>query len=133
MVSPHEPGSDGETEQVHVHVAGGGRRRGAVGSAKSTRVGDSQCGRIQIGARVPILVLHDSADKRFAAGALQQTVVLKAQLELADEQFSDESFETQFRLPTHGDFEDMKSFGAYNFYRVGITPQGRWRFFVAGD
>lgn len=38
-----------------------------------------------------------------------------------------------YRLVTHGDYEDMKSFGAYNFYRVGITPKGRWRFFVAGD
>jgi hypothetical protein len=38
-----------------------------------------------------------------------------------------------YRLVTHGDYEDMKSFGAYNFYRIGITPQGRWRFFVAGD
>lgn len=38
-----------------------------------------------------------------------------------------------YRLVTHGDYLDMKSFGAYIFYRVGITPQGRWRFFVAGD
>jgi hypothetical protein len=38
-----------------------------------------------------------------------------------------------YRLLTHGDYEDMKAFGAYIFYRVGITPQGRWRFFVAGD
>jgi hypothetical protein len=38
-----------------------------------------------------------------------------------------------YHLLTHGDFEDMKAFGAYIFYRVGITPQGRWRFFVAGD
>jgi hypothetical protein len=38
-----------------------------------------------------------------------------------------------YRLVTHGDFEDMLSFGSYNFYRVGITPQGRWQFFVAGD
>jgi hypothetical protein len=38
-----------------------------------------------------------------------------------------------YRLVTHGDYEDMKQFGAYNFYRIGITPQGRWRFFVAGD
>ncbi len=38
-----------------------------------------------------------------------------------------------FRIVTAGDFEDMQSFGAYIFYRVGITPQGRWRFFVAGD
>ncbi|MFZ1815662.1 MAG: hypothetical protein WBO55_08210 [Rhizobiaceae bacterium] len=38
-----------------------------------------------------------------------------------------------FRLLTSGDYEEMKSFGTYLFYRVGITPQGRWRFFVAGD
>lgn len=38
-----------------------------------------------------------------------------------------------FRLVTAGDYEDMKSYGAYIFYRVGITPEGRWAFFVAGD
>lgn len=38
-----------------------------------------------------------------------------------------------FKILTAGDFEDMKSFGAYIFYRVGITPEGRWLFFVAGD
>ena len=34
---------------------------------------------------------------------------------------------------TGGDYEDMKNFGAYIFYRAGITPDGRWRFFVSGD
>lgn len=38
-----------------------------------------------------------------------------------------------FRIVTAGDVEDMKSFGAYIFYRVGITPQGQWSFFVAGE
>jgi hypothetical protein len=38
-----------------------------------------------------------------------------------------------FRIITYGDFEEMEAFGNYIFYRVGITPQGRWRFFVAGD
>lgn len=38
-----------------------------------------------------------------------------------------------FRIVTAGDYEDMKTYGAYIFYRVGITPQGRWTFFVAGD
>ncbi len=38
-----------------------------------------------------------------------------------------------FKLITAGDFEEMKGFGAYIFYRVGITPAGRWVFFVAGD
>ena len=38
-----------------------------------------------------------------------------------------------FKLVTSGDYEEMRSFGAYIFYRVGISPDGRWRFFVAGD
>lgn len=38
-----------------------------------------------------------------------------------------------FRLVTAGDFAGMEEFGSYNFYRVGITPDGRWKFFVAGD
>jgi hypothetical protein len=38
-----------------------------------------------------------------------------------------------FKIVTAGDFDDMKQFGAYIFYRVGITPAGQWNFFVAGD
>ncbi len=38
-----------------------------------------------------------------------------------------------FKLVTAGDFEDMLSYGAYIFFRAGITPEGRWLFFVAGD
>jgi len=38
-----------------------------------------------------------------------------------------------FRIITFGDYQDMESFGAYIFYRLGISPEGRWRFFVAGD
>ena len=38
-----------------------------------------------------------------------------------------------FKIVTAGDFDGMKQFGAYIFYRVGITPTGQWMFFVAGD
>lgn len=38
-----------------------------------------------------------------------------------------------FKLVTAGDYEDMKNYGAYIFYRIGISPEGRWLFFVAGD
>ncbi|MEM0899738.1 MAG: hypothetical protein AAGI92_07275 [Pseudomonadota bacterium] len=38
-----------------------------------------------------------------------------------------------FRLVTATDYEEMRAFGAYIFFRVGITPDGAWRFFVAGD
>lgn len=38
-----------------------------------------------------------------------------------------------FKIITSGEYEEMKAYGAYVFYRVGITPEGRWAFFVAGD
>lgn len=38
-----------------------------------------------------------------------------------------------FKIVTAGDYEDMKNYGSYIFYRLGITPDGRWSFFVAGD
>lgn len=38
-----------------------------------------------------------------------------------------------FKIVTAGDYEDMKNYNAYIFYRIGISPEGRWLFFVAGD
>lgn len=38
-----------------------------------------------------------------------------------------------FQIVTAGDYQSMVDFGAYNFYRIGITPDGKLQFFVAGD
>jgi hypothetical protein len=38
-----------------------------------------------------------------------------------------------FRLVTAFDYKEMQKFGSYNFFRVGITPDGTWQFFVGGD
>jgi hypothetical protein len=38
-----------------------------------------------------------------------------------------------YRIVTAGDVADMKEFGGYNFYRLGISADGKWKFFVAGD
>lgn len=38
-----------------------------------------------------------------------------------------------FRIVTAGDFADMQEYGNYNFFRVGISPDGQWKFFTAGD
>ncbi|MEX0589986.1 MAG: hypothetical protein WD207_02755 [Xanthobacteraceae bacterium] len=38
-----------------------------------------------------------------------------------------------FRLITGTDWREMLDFGAYIFFRVGISPDGVWHFFVAGD
>ena len=38
-----------------------------------------------------------------------------------------------YRIVTASDVDAMKEFGSYNFYRIGISPEGKWVFFVAGD
>lgn len=38
-----------------------------------------------------------------------------------------------YMLVTAQDKRDMDQFGAYNFYRIGFSPDGRWHYFVAGD
>ena len=32
-----------------------------------------------------------------------------------------------------GDYEDMKTYGAYLSYRVGLAPDGTWSYFLVGD
>jgi hypothetical protein len=38
---------------------------------------------------------------------------------------------TLFRLITGADYKEMSEPGFYTFYRVGIAPDGSWRFFVS--
>lgn len=38
-----------------------------------------------------------------------------------------------YRIVTAGDYAEMKDFGAWSFYRVGIGPDGTLHYFVAGD
>jgi hypothetical protein len=38
-----------------------------------------------------------------------------------------------FRVVTGSDYKDMLSLGSYAFYRLGIAPDGTWRYFVLGE
>lgn len=38
-----------------------------------------------------------------------------------------------FKLVYAGDYEDMKAYGTYLYYRVGISPDGTWQYFIAGE
>ena len=49
------------------------------------------------------------------------------------EELRPEQMVEMFTLLTAGDYQDMLSYGAYIFFRVGISPDGTWHFFVAGD
>lgn len=37
------------------------------------------------------------------------------------------------RIVTAGDVAEMQEQGNYNFFRVGISPDGKWKFFTVGD
>ncbi|MBC2774516.1 hypothetical protein H6M51_16750 [Rhizobium sp. AQ_MP] len=37
------------------------------------------------------------------------------------------------RIVTAGDVTEMQEYGNYNFFRIGITPDGRWKFLTVGD
>lgn len=38
-----------------------------------------------------------------------------------------------FKIITGGEYEEMSQIGSYVFYRLGITPNGEWAFFVTGE
>jgi|SRR5579871_1139833 len=38
-----------------------------------------------------------------------------------------------FRIITGSDYREMLASGRYAFYRVGIGPDGTWRYFIAGE
>jgi hypothetical protein len=38
-----------------------------------------------------------------------------------------------FRIITGSDYREMLASGHYAFYRVGIAPDGTWRYFIAGE
>ena len=70
---------------------------------------------------------------RIDAGGPNETYVWPYFVALPLERLTAPQMVELLRLVTAGDVEDMKAYGAYNFYRVGISPDGEWRFFMAGD
>lgn len=49
------------------------------------------------------------------------------------EKLTPEQLVELFKIITGSDFKEMKEYGAYIFFRLGIGPDGTWHFFVAGD
>ena len=70
---------------------------------------------------------------KFDAGTEREMYVWPYFFALPINDLTDRQRVELFRIATFGDFQDMKDFGGYIFYRVGISPTGRWQFFVAGD
>jgi hypothetical protein len=74
--------------------------------------------------------VHVAAD---APNAGEEVYVWPYFAEYPPEALTPEQQVELFRLLTAADYEDMKSYGTYTFFRVGIAPDGRWLFFLAGD
>lgn len=70
---------------------------------------------------------------RIDAGQAEETYVWPYFTALPLESLSPPQRVELLRLVTAGDVEDMKAYGGYNFYRIGISAEGEWRFFMAGD
>ncbi|MEM8539978.1 MAG: hypothetical protein AAGF25_03395 [Pseudomonadota bacterium] len=80
-----------------------------------------------------LLEVMEAGYVRFDAGTSNELYVWPYFYAVALETLTPKQRVELFKLVTAGDYEDMLSFGAYIFFRVGITPEGRWLFFVAGD
>jgi hypothetical protein len=80
-----------------------------------------------------LLEVLESGFVRIGAGAEDELYVWPYFAQYPIEALTPEQLVELFTLVTAADYEDMKSYGSYTFFRVGIAADGRWLFFVAGD
>ncbi|WP_309084022.1 cytoplasmic protein [Chelativorans sp.] len=80
-----------------------------------------------------LLEVMEAGFVRLNAGTEQEHYVWPYFFAIPLEELTDPQRVELFTIVTAGDYEEMKNFGAYIFYRSAITPEGQWLFFVAGD
>lgn len=80
-----------------------------------------------------LLDIISTGAARVDAGATGETYVWPYFAEKKLDALTPPEIVELYRIVTASDVSDMKEFGSYNFYRIGITPDGKWKFFVAGD
>ena len=80
-----------------------------------------------------LLDIISTGAARVDAGTPEETYVWPYFAEKPLDQLSPPEIVELYRIVTASDVADMKEFGGYNFYRIGISSDGKWKFFVAGD
>ena len=80
-----------------------------------------------------LLEILDAGYVHLDAGTPQELYVWPYFFAIPLEKLTPQQRVELFKIVTSGDVEDMKSFGTYIFYRAGISPDGKWRFFLAGE
>lgn len=79
-----------------------------------------------------LATILESACARFAAGTPQETYVWPLVALLPPKALTPPQKVELFRIITGSDYQGMLEGGHYSFYRVGIAPDGAWRYFVPG-
>ncbi len=79
-----------------------------------------------------LLEVLESGFVRVGAGSVDELYVWPYFAQYPLEALTSEQLVELFTLLTAADYEDMKAYGSYTFFRVGIAPDGRWLFFLAG-
>ncbi|MEO0637115.1 MAG: hypothetical protein AAFY73_10745 [Pseudomonadota bacterium] len=69
----------------------------------------------------------------FAAGTADETYVWPWFWARSPSDLTPEETVELLRVVTWFDLEEMQAIDTYTFYRLGIAPDGRWRFFISGD
>jgi hypothetical protein len=80
-----------------------------------------------------LLEVLESGYTRVGAGTAEEIYVWPYFAQYPVEALTPQQIVELFTLLTAADYEDMKSYGSYTFFRVGIAADGRWLYFVAGD
>jgi len=80
-----------------------------------------------------LLDIFDAGYARLDAGEATEIYIWPYFYTLPLDVLDDRQMVELFRIITAGDLQDMRAFGSYSFYRTGISPDGEWLFFLAGD
>ncbi|MBW8639582.1 hypothetical protein K1W69_20485 [Hoeflea sp. WL0058] len=80
-----------------------------------------------------LLDIFDAGYARLDAGETTETYIWPYFYTLPLDALDDRQMVELFRIITAGDLQDMQAFGSYSFYRTGISPEGEWLFFLAGE
>jgi len=67
------------------------------------------------------------------AGSTQEVYVWPYFVAVAPDKLTRKQLVEAYRIMTASDLETLKEVGSYIYFRVGISPDGKWRFFVTGD
>lgn len=86
--------------------------------------------------REPLAILAEVLEAGYVhvdAGTPQEMYVWPYFMHYPLDQLSPPQMIELLRIVTAAEYLDMRSLGSYNFYRVGIGPDGTWHFFLTGD